>query len=446
MKKLFVIFAATLIALISCQKEKDSSVSYENLKTVHFTAKTVDTKTVFGDPSGSTYPVVWTNTQGVKVLLNVSGTPATASVTPDVDPKSASFSATVSDDKSGDYTFYAISPAVAATNYTAGHKDWTVSVPASQTPTSTSVDESAQVLVAETACGAAFPSSVAFDFSHVTAYGKLSLKNLGLAVGETISSVALTSPINWAGSYWYYIEDDGTSSSKGEFKPSSAVKTITINTTSATNIWFACAPVDLGGQDITVVVTTNLGTWTRDDVTIPAGKKFLAGAIASFNVDMSAAVFKGPSSYTKVTSITSGAEYLMCETTNSLYVSSYSSQHLQVSDVTISGGTTIAGTATIDASTFVITALTGSDAGYYSIKYGSVYIGWDTGTNFATNASVASDKYKWSISINGETGRATISNKNTPARKIAYNGKSDFRPYSNPAEATYPYPVLFKLD
>ena len=151
------------------------------------------------------------------------------------------------------------------------------------------------------------------------------------------------------------------------------------------------------------------------------------------------------STYSIVTSITSGAEYLFCEPTNNKVVSSYDkSNHLATTGVTITGGTTVTGNATIDTYTIVITALTGTDAGYYSIYFAGKYLGYDSSTNFKQADTVESDSYKWSITIDGETKRATIANKATTARKIASNnGVSDFRPYSS-ISASNLFPQLFK--
>lgn len=151
--------------------------------------------------------------------------------------------------------------------------------------------------------------------------------------------------------------------------------------------------------------------------------------------------------YTKVTSITSGAEYLVCETTANKIINGYNSNHLSTTAVTITGGTTITGNDDIDSYTFIITALTGDDSGYYSIyfKNTSKYIGYSSGTNYKQSTSVSDNSYKWSISID-ENGVATITNKETSARYWGYNGSSDFRPYSNGSGYNNTRPVLFKKD
>lgn len=148
--------------------------------------------------------------------------------------------------------------------------------------------------------------------------------------------------------------------------------------------------------------------------------------------------------YTKVTEASAGT-FLFCEPTNSKVITSYNANALVVTDVTIVEETTINGNATIDGYAFVVTALTGDDTDYYSIKLGNNYIGYSSaqspGTKFVTSSSVSSDRFKWSISINGTTGRATITNKDVGERKFGWGG-SDFRCYQNPNENNMP--VLFK--
>lgn len=151
--------------------------------------------------------------------------------------------------------------------------------------------------------------------------------------------------------------------------------------------------------------------------------------------------------YTKVTSITSGAKYLVCETNANKVVSSWysSGSNLSVTDVTITGGTTITGNSDIDGYTFIITALTGADSGYYSIYFEkeSKYVGYNTSTKFSLAENVSSDSYKWTISIDA-SGVATIENKSATARYWGYNGSTDFRPYSNSSGYNNKRPVLFK--
>lgn len=198
-------------------------------------------------------------------------------------------------------------------------------------------------------------------------------------------------------------------------------------------------------QTITVSSTTAVGAEEQTLGTIVIYRNGNESDPQKKTITIKKASNAAASSYTKVTTITSGAEYLFVEPTAGKVVESLTYNRLRVTAVTVSDGTKITGNATIDGYVLVITALTGDDTGYYSIKIGDDYIGWTSSTSFSTSATVSSNNYKWSISFDGD-GRAEITNKAQTKRKIAYNGSTDFRPYSEPNTSTYPYPVLFKKD
>ena len=199
-------------------------------------------------------------------------------MTPSTDGKTATFVASFSKDTTS-YTFYALSPSSAYLSAsTAGRLG--VTVPTSQTPSAKSVDETAQILVAQSTTTTEMPEKVFFNFKHWTAYGKLTLTNLALN-GAVIEAVDLSAEVDWAGR-WYYFFNDGTAT------VNSGSKTITVNTTSPTDIWFACAPVDLSGKTLKVVVKTDKGTLTKE-VTMPANREFKSGQVARFAINMSSA-------------------------------------------------------------------------------------------------------------------------------------------------------------
>ena len=75
------------------------------------------------------------------------------------------------------------------------------------------------------------------------------MTNLTNQIG-TIKTVALKfDDVNIAGKWNYYPSTD----TKGVLEAGS--NTITLTTSSATDIWFACAPVDVSGKKLTVTVT-----------------------------------------------------------------------------------------------------------------------------------------------------------------------------------------------
>ena len=278
MKKIFnsiLVIAAAAAVFASCQKNE---VVPSTTKTVNFTATTVDTKAVFGTPEGLTYPTLWTsNDSKVKVSLNYAK-PVDADVFPASDGKSATFSGEFKDDESGNYIFTAISPATAYYAVSSEKEDWTISIPTSQTPSATSVDEAAMILSAATAT-TDMTETIDLAFQHVTAYGVFNLTDLNLG-GAVISSVTLTAEKPLAGRFYSY-------PASGDIEVNSGVNAITINTSSTENIWFACAPCDLGGTTLKVAVITDKGTYIKN-ASIPTGAfKFEAGVIGKFNIDMS---------------------------------------------------------------------------------------------------------------------------------------------------------------
>lgn len=297
MKKYSIIIAGAILsafAFSSCNKEEANVNEKEVVpQPIHFYAETIETKTTFGTPEGTSYPTVWTNNKGIKISQNKAAS-VEATVTPKESGAKADFTpaTAITDDGSGNYMFYALSPSSAqSSKINTTKKTWNINVPTEQTPLANSVDEAAQVLYAEYDAGTTFPTAVPFQFHHVTAYGKVSFTNLALDDGETISSVIMTSSATWAGKWYYYIEDNPTDGTHaGDFVPNSGTtnKKLTITTNKASDVWFACAPVDLSdGGSIDFVIVTDKGTFSRK-VTFPAGKgNFQAGHIASFSVNMS---------------------------------------------------------------------------------------------------------------------------------------------------------------
>lgn len=294
-KSLFAI-ALVASAFASCQKIEENN-EFNTTKTVSFIATTPETKTAFGEKVGTSYPTLWTaNDQKVKVSLNYSSV-KDAEVTPASDFKTASFSVEINDDESKAYTFYSASPASAVVSLSADHKSWNFDVLSAQKPTEASVDEKAQILVAQTEEFTEFPTSVKMNYTHFTAYGKMSLLNLELG-DATINSISLTASKNWAGRWYYYIETGEVQEQSG----SSA--TITLETNATENIWFACAPVDLSGETLKVTVNTTNGPLVKE-ITLPANTKFESGVINKFAVDMAGIGFEESKVYSLVTDLSS---------------------------------------------------------------------------------------------------------------------------------------------
>ncbi len=291
MKKLALLLASA-IAVFSCSREVEVEIpepvqnNDPSAWVVRFSAIQTDTKAQFGEAENGAYPTLWTdNDTEVKLSLNYGGVKG-AAVTPAGDKRTASFAATF--DFTGltaPYVFYSVSPSSAAKALSPSREAWKVTIPCTQNPTATSVDEAGIILAATSDAFSEVTdiSEVNLYFNHLTAYGRLSLANLALESGETVSGVELTVTTPIVGD-WYWntsgtaITDYGASS------------TLTINTTRTSDIWFACAPVDVSGEMMTVTVFTSLG-YHEQLVEFPAGRRFEAGRTAVFSVNMAGASF-----------------------------------------------------------------------------------------------------------------------------------------------------------
>ena len=296
MKKLFnsiFVIIAAMVTFVGCLKEE---VAAPETKTVHFIAESIETKTAFGTPDGTTYPTLWTeNDRELKVLINLNEE-STAPIVVSDDFKTAEINAEFKLDEDSPslapFTFYALSPASAYLGKTA--ERFAATIPNSQTPLENSVDEAAQILYAVSNSYDEFPSEVALHFRHFTAYGKLSFKNLDLD-GAKVESVALTSDSKIAGRWNYMIAD-------GSFTENSGSNSITLNTSKTENIWFACAPVDVSNTTLKVAINTDKGQLVKE-VNIPAGHKFEAGKIAKFSVDMQGVTFGKDVVYERISNV-----------------------------------------------------------------------------------------------------------------------------------------------
>ena len=269
---LFVL--AALAAFSSCVQPQPEEISGSGTA-VSFTAGIPQTRTAFTTPDGDSYPVLWTeNDSQVKVSLNAIAV-KTAAVTPAPDGKSATFSASFDSGYTAPFSFFLFSPASAYDRLSGGQ--WQFKVPDKQTPTALSVDECAQILMAEVRDLDEMPRSVNFSLKHWTAYGLLSFKNLDLG-SATVTGVELTAELPWAG-FWVYVIDEGIS------RAVEGVNTIKIQTSSVTDVWFACAPVDLSGTKLTVKVLTDGGDFTKE-IMLPEGRNLTSGKVARLTVDM----------------------------------------------------------------------------------------------------------------------------------------------------------------
>ena len=288
-------FAAAL-ALVSCVKTNELPAPVET-RTVSFHAVSPDTKAVFTAPEGNQYPVLWTaNDTKVYVVQNYKAVASDADLTKSADNKTATFEAelTKGAEENG---VIAVVPAGAVKSVNSTNKTLNIEIPAAQTSSSKSPDEAAMILYAKESLGGTIPSDVDLTFQHFSAYFHLSFSNYEdalSAAGATVQAVSITSEKEIAGRAFFYPED-------GTVSPNAMFKTVTVSTTSLSDVWVGLTPVDLSGETLTLVVNTDKGTMTKK-ITFPAERNLTSGKVANIPVDMTGISIVAPVVYKLVTS------------------------------------------------------------------------------------------------------------------------------------------------
>ena len=289
-----LVFILGVFSLVACSREvlvsEPENIGDESTKKVTFHAVPMSTRAQFGEAEDGVRPTLWSeNDTEVKLSLNY-GSALAAGVTPSQDFTSATFSANVNfSGVSGPYTFYAVSPSASAKALSPSREAWKVNIPCEQTPTAMSPDENAIIIAAssEEFSSSQNVSDVDLYFYHLTAYGRVSLKNFTPTSGETLEAVELTFTEPLVGDWYWKCTEEAGGHELIDYGTSS---TVTIHTSSASDIWFGCAPVDVSGAILVVRAFTSEGVYEKM-TQLPANRKLNAGRVAVFSVNMNGAGF-----------------------------------------------------------------------------------------------------------------------------------------------------------
>ena len=391
MKKIFHIAVTALMALAAlsgCRNAEQEVPEASSVKTVRFHAGAAPTRTAFAEAVDGVYQALWTeNDSDILLSLNYGKAEASA-VTPSADGTTASFEASFdASATSAPYTFYAVSPASAARAISPSRSAWSVYIAAFQHPSALSVDEDAQLLVAKSAASATLPGEVDLHFSHLTAYGRIALKNLELG-DATVSKVDLIFSTPVVGE-WYWGED-GTLTANGDSH------TITLDTDASGDLWFACAPVDVSGQTLKLVVFTDQGNLIRE-ITFPEGRKFNSGKVARFSVDMAGIEIQGGDTFVLVTDASElqvGDEVLVVSKDGTYALGAQQSSYRKEVSVNATGGVIAdPGAAT------VLTLELGNAIGTWSFRTGNAYLASTPSGNYLTEVASKNANASWKVTV-----------------------------------------------
>ena len=446
MKKIYFLSAfalATLSALVSCNKDVVETNVDEPQNTVTLTVNAVspETKTVFGEKTASGYPITWAAEDEAIELVELltptegsasyKGYPSTGYTLSDANSK-ASFTTELDElTTEGTYDYHALYPQSAYKSANIQYKDLYAIIPDVQTPPSEASPAAAATLLYAGSMGhSAQPtSSLDMSFSHITAYGKMTIKNASNAfydASEEISSVTISVP---AGGIYYYWESGNISAVNSTKKDAVTIKTDNLDTDGDFVAWFACAPYSLAIDDkLTVSVTTDANTYKRV-ITMTKAMSFTSGKVSTFTVDMRTASAADDLS----------GDYLIVSTdgTNPWHVMSYDTSigsYLGVS----SGVTATTSIDTDDASTnfsaYCVDPYVWKLAkvsGGYSLQNANTgkYVSWTSG-NSATAVNAAATLV---VTDTGSDGVYTVKHSSNESRILQYN----YNDGTNPRFAFY---------
>lgn len=427
MKKIFKTLAIVAVAALgfACQNEIDEQVNgNEGEKvTVEVVGSVADlTRSVFGaiDTANKTVPSTWSGNEkvGFSALASLDKTEenegSMVAATNAEAGDTASFSVEFDAIEEGN-TVFAVSPYYIPegkdyskpgfTGITTKYQEFYVTIPATQTPLATSVEEGVHLMVGEATYEG---GAMTMTFEHVAAYGKMNITNFG---GNGVKEIAVTFPTNVVGQSLYYIY---AGDEKGTITNAKSA-TVTINPENVSNVangvWFTVAPVGTLEGAMTVVVTDNDDkTYTKELAT--AGKlAFIKGQVSEFTVNMSGIAADGEKdycgNYNIVAKRSSGNFFYMTSD-----LGTASTKRFQIVDA----GANVIGNVAENADYVWVVEKSGDN---YKIKtIDGQYITWGSGNS----ANLASTGKEMTIEANGNA--VNIRLVDTPARYLSLNNNS----------------------
>lgn len=284
--KTLALVAAAAMGFASCQKDVQEQVQPET-GTVHidFIAQSADTKTSV-DTSGDVPVFSWNETETFAVLEQTDALASASSVTFAKEEGKAKITAEF-DANAGksEYQYVAVYPASGYVN-AASISEATLALPAVQTMAEGSYDPAADLMVSEVVVTDAQPTDAQMvRFTRLAAVVKMSLKNFGVELGDKVQSVTFTAEGKTiAGNI---VAD--LSSPHGFVAGAETSSSVTVNTASASDVYFTVLPAVLeAGDAYAVTVLTDKKLYVKQGV-VAEDKTlvFESGMVTRFGVDMS---------------------------------------------------------------------------------------------------------------------------------------------------------------
>lgn len=427
MKTKYLFPLAIIAAISACSREAETEITQSNestssVTTVRFRAAEVSTRTTFGEKEDGAYPTLWTGSDAaVKLALNFTEA-GVAAIIPDEGYRTASFEADIdSEGKEAPYTFYAVSPASAATALSPSREAWNVTIPSVQTPLEASVDEAAQILAATSEPSETVPAEVNLHFNHLTAYGRFSFKNLELG-DAVVEAVEMTATTPFVGNWYWNCNEGHTLTDNG------ASSTLTLQTSRTSDLWFACAPVDVSGEIMVFTIYTDQGALVKE-VEFPANRHFTSGRIATFTVDMAGIELAEPASdefvlVTDASVLQDGDELLILKADETYALSTtQNTNNRPATSISVSNHTI----STVPSDVQILTLEAGTTSGTWYLSTGSGYLANASGSKnklVTVSATSITSNATWTIAFTS-AGVATVKAQAGDRNILRFNPNND---------------------
>lgn len=218
-----------------------------------------------------------------------------------------------------------ITPTDGATTYTFGAfypyaykystSSVSLTVPQEQTPTATSYDPKADILVsAQPVVTEGIPDKIQFQFTRLVAFAEMTLK--GIEAGELIEKVVVSSPAKPAGAVEFKVHEANTLENAKWYNNYEDI-TINMGGRTATGndvVWFVTVPTNLSGTSLTVTVTTDKNIYEKEIDLTGKELRFDRADVARFSVAGLTKTEK-PKAYkllTDASQLTSGDVMVIC--------------------------------------------------------------------------------------------------------------------------------------
>lgn len=443
--KTLMFIAAAAMAFTGCSKEDaESALAGSEKVSVKAIANSPATRTYIGEATNNTYPVLWAEEgESLALVEIIDGSTTTvkaadavksnATYTVTNEGKTADFTFELTENTTGStYDYYVTSPASALYNFSAYYGNFNITVPSEQTPTLTSADPAASVLVAVVANMTAQPTEanpLNLVFKHAMGYGKMTVKGLNAAEEEVVMSVSIsaTGGQNMAGGYYYYYGEEGEDSSYNQSSTLTMdMEALNIAAGENFDVWFASKPCALE-NGFSVKVITNKATYVRnvENTTL----KFVKGQVSRFGVDMATAE-KSTMSWPLVTNINqlkSGALVAIVSAEEEYGMAALNGTYYTQAPV-VKGINEL--TAADDAvEIFKVTNAADIEEGWSyflfepTVNTTSKYLYYNGSGNSISQGNTETIAYFWNVNINTD-GVAAVSNCSDNARKLQHNSTS----------------------